>query len=359
MFTKDLRRICISPDTTILESARTMERNRFGLCLVVDNQDCLIGTVNDGDVRRAILNESPLGDAVSRLLDWKKGTPYEKPTVAPIGRTNEHYLMVLRKESMVHLPLVDEEGKLKDLVRMIDLVPDRTLPVQAVIMAGGKGTRMMPLTEDLPKPMLPLGERPLLELIVGKLRSAGIARVNVTTHYKPDTIQGHFGDGADFGVELNYVSEKSPLGTAGALNLLEASDEPILVVNGDILTDVDFQSMLAYHHEHRADMTIAVREFDFEVPYGVVKTQGSRVIALEEKPSLSFFVNAGMYLLEPEMCRYIPEGKAFDMTDLIQMLLHNGKSIVSFPVYEYWIDIGQVSDYEKARRDVSSGDAQT
>ena len=159
------------------------------------------------------------------------------------------------------------------------------MPLQAVVMAGGQGLRLRPLTEDIPKPMLPVGERPLLEHIVGQLRESGIRRVNVTTHYKPEKIKDHFGDGQEFGVEMSYVSEGRPLGTAGALGLMDRPQEPVLVMNGDILTQVDFRSMLAYHQEHAADMTVAVRQYDLEVPYGVVESNGVYVQRLQEKPT--------------------------------------------------------------------------
>ena len=217
-------------------------------------------------------------------------------------------------------------------------------------MAGGKGSRMRPLTEEVPKPMLPVGDQPLVEIILHQLRDAGVKRVHMTTHHKSEKIYKYFGDGSDFGVELSYVSEDRPLGTAGGLGLMKAPEETLLVINGDILTEVDFRAMVAYHREQRADLTIAVREFDLQVPYGVVECEGAVVRHLREKPLLKFFVNAGIYLLEPVVHRYIPNGQRFDMTDLIQDLIDQGRSVASFPVLEYWLDIGEPLDYERAQR---------
>ena len=222
-------------------------------------------------------------------------------------------------------------------------------------MAGGSGTRLRPLTEDLPKPMLPVGDRPLMEVIIDQLRQSGIGRVNITTHYLPEKITDYFGNGENFGVELNYVSEDRPLGTAGSLGLIDWPRETLLVINGDILTKVNFRAMLDYHQEHRADITVGVRKYDIQVPYGVVECEDQRVCRLREKPNLSFFVNAGIYMLEPSVNEHIPNGQHYDMTDLIERLIHKGRSVVSFPIVEYWLDIGEPSDYERAQKDMKNG----
>jgi NDP-sugar pyrophosphorylase family protein len=190
-----------------------------------------------------------------------------------------------------------------------------------------------------------------MEIIVEQLRSAGIQRVQVAMHHKPEKISEHFGDGREFGVDMVYVTEDRPLGTAGALGLIEWPKETILVINGDILTGVDFQSLLAFHREHKADLTLAVRQYDIQLPYGVVECDGPAVSRLTEKPILKWFVNAGIYLLEPNVYGYIPNGEPFDMTELIQRLLDAGRPVASFPIREYWLDIGHQADYEKAQED--------
>ena len=229
-------------------------------------------------------------------------------------------------------------------------------PLQAVVMAGGFGTRLSPLTDELPKSMLPVGDRPILEIIIEQLRQSGISRVNLATHYKKDIIARHFGDGQAFGVEIQYVEEDQPLGTAGALSLLAASDEPMLVINGDILTHVNFRNMLEFHREHQADMTVAVRHHEYQLPYGVVTTDGLKIKSISEKPMVRHLINAGIYLLHPSVRQYIPSGQRYDMPDLIEKLLEDGRRVVSFPIGEYWIDIGQAEDYQKARADVAPVD---
>jgi NDP-sugar pyrophosphorylase family protein len=198
-----------------------------------------------------------------------------------------------------------------------------------------------------------------MEQVIGQLRDAGIRRVCVSTHYRAEKITEHFGDGRDFGVEISYLTEDRPLGTAGALSLMAPTREPLLVVNGDVLTRVDFRAMLKFHREHQAHLTVGVRQYGLRVPYGVVEHDGPHVTGVREKPLLQFLVNAGIYLLEPEAHRHIPCGQRFDMTDLIPRLLDSRLTVVSFPIVEYWIDIGEHADYARAQMDAQSGQLQS
>jgi NDP-sugar pyrophosphorylase family protein len=233
---------------------------------------------------------------------------------------------------------------------------EEELTVAAVVMAGGFGTRLRPLTDDLPKPMLQIGDRPLLERTIERLRDAGIRRVSVTTHYLSEKITRHFGNGNAFGVEIDYVTEDRPLGTAGGLGLLSEANEPLLVMNGDILCTVDFRDLVAYHRKNQADITVCVRRHDVKIPYGVVECDGSRLVRLKEKPSVSVLVNAGIYLLEPSVRRFIPPGERFDMTDLIDRLLEARRPVATYPILGYWLDIGHQDDYRKAQQDVVEKD---
>jgi len=332
-----------------------MDRAGYGILLIVDATRRLLGTVTDGDVRRAILANLDLGQPVSVLLARKAGTRFATPITAPIGQDRAAYLNLLKQHSILHLPLLDAEQRVGGLVTMDSLVPDQVLPLQAVVMAGGKGTRLHPLTQETPKPMLRIGDRPVLEIIISQLREAGIRQVKVTTHHKADKIAEYFGDGREFGIELSYVEEDEQLGTVGGLSLMAVPKETTLVINGDILTQVDFRAMLAYHREHQADLTVAVRQYDVKVPYGVVDCEGPVVRGLSEKPQFGFFVNAGIYLLEPAVYQLIPRGQRFDMTELIQRLVREGRAVVSFPVREYWLDIGDPAEYEQAEQDVRAG----
>lgn len=351
----DLSKLCVDESCSVQEVMQRMDINRLGIVVVVDDDGKLVGTITDGDVRRAMLANADLKAPVSRLLARKLGTLYSRPITAPAHADRSTYVKLLKQHNILHLPLLDEQGRVADLVRLEDFVPDQALPIQAVVMAGGEGNRLRPLTGDLPKPMMPVANRPLMEIIIQQLRDAGIKRVHVTTHYQAEKITEHFGDGRDFGIELAYVTEDRPLGTAGALGLMDRLQETLLVINGDILTQVDFRTMLKFHREHHADLTVAVRQYDLRVPYGVVECEGVSVRRLAEKPSLNFFVNAGIYLLEPSVHRYIPNGERFDMTDLIQRLLDAGRPVVSFPIWEYWLDIGKPADYKQAQEDIKQG----
>jgi len=352
MNNKKLQTLFVSASDSIRAAMQCIDQGAVGIALVVDSDRKLIGTITDGDMRRAVLASSDLDMPVSILLANKIGKEYPKPITAPVGSSREQLISLLHKNSLRQLPILDNNGRVVDLVMIDNLIPTQDLPIQAVIMAGGLGLRLRPLTENLPKPMLPVGGKPLMELVIEQLQQIGIRRVNVTTHYKPEKISDHFGDGSLFGIELNYINEDKPLGTGGALGLIDAPKETMLVINGDILTQVDFRAMLAYHQEKRAVLTVGVRQYDIKVPYGVVECEGSRICALKEKPQMHFLVNAGVYLLEPKVYEFIPKHEHFNMTDLIQWLLDSDHIVTSFPIYEYWLDIGKLADYKQAQNDI-------
>jgi dTDP-glucose pyrophosphorylase/CBS domain-containing protein len=342
-----LKDAVVAPGTPLTEALKRLDANGMGVLLLANADRRLIGVITDGDVRRHILAGGSLAVSCESIAS-------RHPRVANRGMTTSELLDLMggsRDDTVDHLPVLTDDGIVVGLVLRRDLVAaDDTFT--AVIMAGGYGKRLMPLTTDIPKPLLPVGDRPLMERTIERLRRAGIRRVNVATHYLSDKITDHFGDGREFGVEMRYVTEDRPLGTAGALRLMEAPTGPFLVVNGDILTGVNYQDMLAYHRENGAIATVGVRKYDVEVPYGVIDCSGVAVSALREKPVQQFLVNAGMYLLDPAAVAYIPVDERFDMTDLIQRLLAEGRKVVAFPVVEYWLDIGKPADYERAQQDV-------
>ncbi|PZC46135.1 MAG: NDP-sugar pyrophosphorylase [Chloroflexi bacterium] len=347
-----IAKMTASPSETIMQALGRMDQGGMGLALVCDENHRLVGVISDGDVRRAILKGMSLQEPCLTIAS-------ADPVVAlPSVKASEALrLMDSAKSFRVnHLPLVDQVGKLSGLVARRDLAPEsEDLPLSVVLMAGGMGTRLMPLTKDVPKPMLPVGDRPLMEHTLNQLRQAGVRHVDITTNYLAEKIQQYFGDGKDFGVEISYVEEDRPLGTAGALGLIPPPSGPLLVINGDILTKIDFRAMLEHHKKHHADLTIASRRHDFQVPYGVVDCDGPNVLDLREKPVLNFLINAGIYLMEPLVHQYIPAGQRLDMTELVKLLLQQGRSVVSFPLVEYWLDVGQHQDYEQAQADAQHG----
>jgi len=350
----DLETILICPSASIRQAILQIERNRQGIVLVVDENEKLLGTITDGDVRRATLAGISLETSLTELMVRKRDPAYPVPVTALAGSDSIEILQIMRKRSVRHVALVNQQSRVVGLSTMDELLPDPRMPLQAVIMAGGKGTRMRPLTEDVPKPMLMVGDRPIMEHIVDQLRDAGIKRVSIATQYLSQKISAHFEDGSRFGVELDYVKEDEPRGTAGALGLMDPWNEPLLVINGDVLTQVNFRAMQAFHLENSADMTVAVSKYDMGVPYGVVQCDGVLVQKLAEKPTYSLLVNAGIYLLEPPVRSLIPQNQRFDMTDLINVLLAEGRRVVSFPILEYWLDVGNPGDYEQAKNDIKN-----
>ena len=352
---RDIDKFCVRPGDPVRRVIKQIDDGQCGIVLEIDEAGRLIRTITDGDIRRALLRGQSIESPIDVFLTSRTSSPYSEPATALVGTPPAELLARMTAGTLRQMPLIDDLGRVVDLVVLQDFLPTPAPQLRAVIMAGGFGTRMLPLTEDLPKPMLPVGGRPLMEHIIEQLQQAGIRHVNVSTHYKPEKIIEHFGDGQAFGVDLNYVNEDQPLGTGGALGLMSTPQETQLVINGDILTQVDFGAMLAFHQDNAAALTVAVRRHEIQVPYGVIECDGARVTDLKEKPQLGFLVNAGVYLLEPSVYEFIPSGEHFNMTDLIRWLLDAGRTVISFPIREYWMDVGQHGDYAKAQDDLQKG----
>jgi len=338
----------VAPDATVRDAMRSLEATHSGIALVTDADGRLSGTVTDGDVRRYALAGQSLDSPVTALLSTKDASVPRLPVVAPVGTPELELGARMRALELRQIPIIDAGGRVVDVVLASDLADPET-PIEAVLMAGGFGKRLAPLTDDTPKPMLPIGEKPILEHIVHQLRGAGIRKVNVTTHYRSDLIKSHFGDGTGFGMAMSYVDETEPQGTAGALRNLKGGETPLFIMNADILTRVDINAMLQYHRAQKAEITVGVRRYEMNVPYGVVETEAGRIVQLAEKPKIDFMINAGLYLAEPASLELIPSEGRFDMTDLIRRMLAEGRVVASFPVYEEWIDVGRPADYAKAQ----------
>jgi dTDP-glucose pyrophosphorylase len=348
---QQLEKILIRENASLRTAMMCIDRGAKGIALVVDEQRRLNATLTDGDLRRAVLAGLDLDLPVATLVESLRRQGKLRPITLPIDSTKDRIIGEMKAGSIRQIPLVDENGRVRDLAVLDELVDEPPPPVHAVVMAGGYGKRLMPLTADIPKPMLPVGDQPIIERLVHQLKRAGISKVDISTHYKAEQIAAHLGNGEAFGIDLRYVSEEQPLGTAGGLSLV-SGDDPLLVINGDILTALDFRAFLDFHFEHRAEMTVAVREYGFNVPYGVVETDGVKVTAVTEKPTVKFFVNAGIYLVSPSARHLVPSRRRFDMPQLIDIVLKSGGSVISFPVWEYWLDIGRHEDYERAQEDV-------
>jgi dTDP-glucose pyrophosphorylase/CBS domain-containing protein len=341
----------VTPDDSLRHVIERINANAEGVALVLDALARLIGVITDGDVRRALLSGVELDSPISAVLATKIHTA---PPITALDSDGVDWVLDLMDRFHIrHVPILDANQQVVGLALQSRFMRRENMPIQAVIMAGGLGTRLRPLTESIPKPMLAVAGRPLMEHIVASLSEVGIRNVNVTTHYLPEKITEHFGDGSRFNVDMHYVQENEPRGTAGALRRMETQgDTPILVINGDILTRVDFRQMLKFHTENKAAFTVGVHRYEFQVPYGVLDVDGPRITGLREKPRQNMLINAGVYLLEPRVISLIPPDRRFDMTDLIEMLIASGEMVAGFPIHEYWSDIGRMEDYFKAQFDL-------
>ena len=352
----DFSSFSITADTSLYDVIKCIDKSaKLSIALVINEKKQLIATITDGDIRRAILAGFNLENKIQDILPMKEKGPHPLPVVAPSGIDQDELLELMQERKVRQIPLVNERGEVEDIVLLSDLIQQQELPIQALIMAGGMGQRLRPLTAETPKPMLSVGPKPLLEHIVKQLRNVGITKINISTYYKPEIITNYFGDGSAFGVQINYFYEDRPLGTGGVLGLMHPPEVPLLVMNGDILTRANFRSMLTRHEQSNATMTMAVRLYGVQVPYGVVTTEGEIIQDLLEKPHYDFLINAGIYLISPSVFRYIPRGEFFNITDLIHWLLKAGEKVISFPIVEYWLDIGKRTDYDQAQTDFQEG----
>jgi len=339
-----LDRICVSPDACLRDAlGRLGER---GIVLVLD-QGVLQATLTDGDVRRALLHGYTLDTTVSTAAADTRVRARPAPVVAPEGISRRDLLALMRTMEIRHVPIINAEGRVLRVVTVDTLRDVAAQQPSAVIMAGGEGRRLRPLTENVPKPMLPIEGRPLLERIIEQLRDGGVTEITLCLRYLADVIIDHFGDGSRFGVSISYTRETAPMGTGGALSMIERPGGPIIVMNGDILTDVSLSGLLRFHQEHEASITLGVRRIDFQPSFGVVETSGVDVVTIRERPVMHYFANAGLYLLTPETWDFIPPNTAFDMPDLVLRALDAQRRVISFPVGEDWVDIGEHATYAR------------
>lgn len=339
----DLELLTIGPAATIRQGIAQIDQNRAGIIMITDAEGALLGTATDGDIRRAILANTSLDEPIASVM-------YSSPTVATLGMAQDELMSLMAPRCLRHLPVVDSDGVVCGLVSLDELLEVPNVPkLSAVVMAGGLGTRLRPYTDKVPKPLIPVGGKPILERIVEHLQGSGVEQLVITTRYMAEQVEGYFKDGQEFGVHIDYIREQERRGTAGALrDLVGKQQGPLLVMNGDLLTDFHVQQMFDFHREHNAVMTVGVRHYTFQVPYGVAQVDGVQIKALSEKPTYDFFVNAGIYILEPRLLELIPEHQYYDITELIDALVKRQERVISFPIHELWMDIGRPEDLERA-----------
>lgn len=340
-----LETVCLDEERPVSEAIRCIEASGGQIALVLTKEGRLLGTVTDGDVRRGLLRGIGL-DAPARTI------MNDRPRSMPVGVAMHELLAKLRKEGVLQMPLVDDDGRVVELVAADDLRAVAVNDNPVIIMAGGLGTRLRPITETIPKPMIEVAGRPILETIIERFRQQGFSSITLCVNYLAEIIEDHFGDGSRHGVSINYVREEKRMGTAGALSLLDSRPTlPMIVINGDILTSINFNQLLAFHAENNALATMGLNRFQYQVPYGVVEVKDHHIVNFSEKPSFDFFVNAGIYIIDPSLLDSLPRDKFFDMPSLFESVPVERRA--AFPIHEYWLDIGRHDDLERAMQENS------
>jgi len=343
---KNWTEILLKPSDTLETAIQVLHSGGVRIALVVDENRKLLGTVTDGDIRRALIKHISMEYSVKDVMN-------DTPSIALLSEKSEMIMSKMKSMDLLHIPLVDERNTLVGLETLQHLLNKKKYDNPVFLMAGGFGTRLRPLTEKKPKPLLNVGSRPILETIIGQFIDAGFCNFYISTHYKAEMIWEYFGDGSKWGINIKYLHESEPLGTAGALGLLpdDMPELPIVVMNGDLLTKVNFEHLLDFHHDQGGTATMCIREYDIQVPYGVVDIGEQYLTGIVEKPIHKFFVNAGIYVLEKGLINRINSDSYLDMPNFFDAQIKQGEQISVFPIHEYWLDIGRIEEYEKANKE--------
>jgi dTDP-glucose pyrophosphorylase len=339
---KKIENLLLPQTSNIYAAITKLDNNAAHIVLVIDNARKLLGTITDGDVRRGILRGIPLSESVIKIMN-------ARPVVASVSESSDLIYARMRSNKIRQMPLLNQYGIVCGIEVLEDIVNYNKKDNIVVLMAGGASTRLRPLTNDCPKPLLPIGGKPILETTLEGLIECGFYQFYISINYLGNQIKSYFGDGSRWGISIQYLQESHQMGTAGSLSFLPKNMQlPLIVMNSDLLTKVDFNQLISFHKEQNASATMGVREFDHTVPYGVCKLENNFIVDIIEKPTYKFFINAGVYVLEPQILGLIPHNAYFDMPALFSLLIKLKHRAAAFPIREYWIDIGQHSDYERA-----------
>lgn len=345
MLIEDVGSLLVRDSATVRDALERINSGNMQIALVVNTDAQLVGTVTDGDIRRALLSGIDLEDVVAKAMQGDFiSLSTEDATMASA---------LMRRHRVNQVPVLAPNGTIRSMYLDTNWqhTPVRQMPV--LLMAGGQGKRLRPLTSDTPKPMIPVRGKPILEHVLQKCVAAGFQEFWLSVHYLKDQIQDYFGDGSAWQVSIRYLEEEQPMGTAGALTLLpERPATPTLVMNGDVLTSVDLLSLLDFHESHSSAATVCVREHITQIPYGAVVMEDMHVLSLEEKPVIHHYVNAGIYVLNPEVLDLLPSAEeSTDMPNLLEKAIRNELPVTAFPVHEYWLDVGHPETLERANEE--------
>ncbi|MCL1057800.1 nucleotidyltransferase family protein [Shewanella gelidimarina] len=341
-----LSKVILSPQQSLRDALALINSQALQVALVTDAKLHLLGVITDGDIRRGLLDNLSLDAKVTLVMNT------EPRTASPMV-SKKQLLALMQQHSILAIPIV-KDGILIDLETLKSVQQQTQFENRVLIMAGGFGTRLKPLTDCCPKPMLKVGDKPLLEIAISNFIQAGFSNFYLSTHYMPEQIRDYFGDGSKWNINITYLHEDTPLGTGGAVGMLpkETPALPTIVMNGDILTKVDFQLLLKFHDENQSDATMCVREYDYQIPYGVINGEGNRITQMTEKPIQRFFVNAGIYVINPELIGNVEPNVYVDMPSLLESKIADNGNVLMYPIHEYWLDIGRMDDFKQAQVDV-------
>ncbi|GAC33439.1 nucleotidyltransferase family protein [Paraglaciecola polaris] len=340
------KKILVLPLSTIQDVLKVIDSESLQLALVVDLDNRLLGTVTDGDIRRALISGVPLSRSISEIMSTT-------PTVVDCSTSKSQILELMNIKQLHSIPILDD-GIVVGLETFHQITQKVKYDNPVFLMAGGFGTRLKPLTDNCPKPLLKVGDKPILETVLLSFIKSGFHDFYISTHYLPEMIHEYFGDGTKWGVSINYVHEEQPLGTGGALGLLpkDLPELPVIMMNGDVLTKVNLEALLAFHNENSAYATMCVREYEYQVPFGVIESEGNNIKSMVEKPIQRFHVNAGIYVVSRKIIEQVNNNEVVDMPTLLERYL--GQSVLMFPFYEYWLDIGRMDDFNRAQIDIKT-----
>jgi len=352
MLIKDVSVMFVRQDATVRDVIAVIDAAELQIALMVDGGERLLGTISDGDVRRALLRWMTLDDKALGAMN-------SLPLVASDKSTEAAVEALMQRSALRRIPVVDDDGVVVGLAVPRSEAPLQTEQNAVVIMAGGLGTRLAELTKKRPKPLLEVGPKPMVETTIERFVRQGFDRIFVSVNYKADMIVNCLGDGSRLGANIQYIREDRRLGTAGALQYLPTLNSPFIVVNGDVLTTLDYRKLVEFHVESGKIATMAVSYHDVQVPVGVVEVSEQEISDIVEKPVYRYFVNAGIYVLNPECMSYLPAGEQIDMTALFERMFAAGFKAASYPLHEYWQDVGRPSDYVKANVEYASVFAQS
>jgi dTDP-glucose pyrophosphorylase/predicted transcriptional regulator len=341
------KKMLLKKNDSMSRVIKSLESEGMQIALIIDERGKLLGTITDGDIRRALIRQKSMDTFAGEIM-------FTSPIVACSEDSDDTILTIMKNSNLNQIPILNADRCVVGLETLQRLLKKEKIDTPVCLMAGGFGKRLLPLTDKMPKPLLKVGSRPILETTLNQFIKAGFHNFFISIYYKADMVREYFGDGQKWNVSINYLREKEPLGTAGALGLLPESipDSKIIVMNGDLITKVDYKHILQFHNEEGSVATMCVREYDLQVPYGVVKVEGSRVKSVTEKPIHSFFVNAGIYVLNSTLVQQINGSSFLDMTQFLEQQIKKGDHISMFPMHEYWIDIGRSEEYKRANRDI-------